>query len=112
SDWRLIGAAIVSLHLAHVPYWFEGIMGWHYVFESAPYWLLIFAGVGHVLWQFWVARKQYLMPIWWCALIVTSAAVNLITVPPFWPARLDVAVAEVSFSRRRYADFYAAVEHA
>ena len=45
--WRMDGelwlmfAAIVSLHVVHVPYWFEGIMGWHYVLESAPFWLLL-----------------------------------------------------------------------
>ena len=39
----LVAAAIVSLHAVHVPYWFEGIMGWHYVFESAPLWVLLVA---------------------------------------------------------------------
>ncbi|MBX3440450.1 MAG: hypothetical protein KF861_23370, partial [Planctomycetaceae bacterium] len=47
GDWRLIIASILSLHVVHIPYWFEGIMGWHYVFESAPFWLLLFAGTTH-----------------------------------------------------------------
>src|SRR5690606_28082816 len=32
--WLLIAAAIISLHAVHVPYWYDGIMHYHYVFES------------------------------------------------------------------------------
>src|SRR5271155_19137 len=43
SDRKLIAASVVSLHVVHVPYWFVGIMGWHYVLETAPLLLLLFA---------------------------------------------------------------------
>ena len=36
TRWWLVAASVVSLHAVHVPYWFVGIMGWHYVFETAP----------------------------------------------------------------------------
>jgi hypothetical protein len=106
GDWWLMAAAILSLHAVHVPYWFEGIMGWHYVFETAPLWLLIFAGVSQHLWGEWRLAGRPWMPVWWSAVLGTALAVNLITVPPLWPARLDVGIAEVSFSRQRYADFF------
>ena len=109
-DWLLIAAAIVSLHAAHVPYWFEGIMGWHYVFESAPFWLLLFAGVSERLWRCWTTTERSGMPLWWAALAVVSVLVNLVTVPPLWPARLDVGIVEASFSRQRYAEFARQVE--
>lgn len=32
--FRLCLAALLSLHVAHIPYWYDGIMHWHYVFES------------------------------------------------------------------------------
>jgi hypothetical protein len=109
-DWLLMAAAIVSLHAVHVPYWFEGIMGWHYVFESALFWLLLFAGVSERLWRHWSMLERPGMPVWWTSLVVVSIVVNLVTVPPLWPARLDVGVVEVSFSRQRYADFARQVE--
>jgi len=109
GDWWLIAAALLSLHAVHIPYWFEGIMGWHYVFETAPLWLLIFAGVSQRLWGEWRRAGRAWMPVWWAALLAGAVAVNLITVPPLWPARLDVGIAEVSFSRQRYAEFFSRV---
>lgn len=43
--WKWILAAIVSLHAIHVPYWYAGILGWHYVYESCTLWLLLLAGL-------------------------------------------------------------------
>ncbi|MCA9007263.1 MAG: glycosyltransferase family 39 protein, partial [Planctomycetaceae bacterium] len=34
TRWWLIFASIVSLHVVHIPYWYDGIMHWHYVFET------------------------------------------------------------------------------
>lgn len=110
GDWWLMGAAIVSLHAVHIPYWFEGIMGWHYVFESAPFLLLIFAGVSGRLWQDWMQSDRPVMCLWWTGLVVTAVAVNLISVEPFWAARLDRGIGEVSYSRRKYGEFFDHVE--
>lgn len=110
TDWWLIVAAILSLHLVHVPYWFEGIMGWHYVFESAPFWLLLFAGTGHALWRHWSQTDRPWMPVWWSGLTIVAVLVNLITIEPLWPARLDLGMAEVAFSRERYEAFYSRIE--
>lgn len=38
-------AGILGLHAIHVPYWYVGILGSHYVFESMVGWTLLLAGV-------------------------------------------------------------------
>ncbi len=108
-DWWLIAAAIASLHLVHIPYWFEGIMGWHYVFESAPLWLLLWAGVSLRLWRGWRATGRRGMQVWGIALLGLSLLVNLVTIVPFWPARLDVGMAEVGFSRQKYGEVFRSI---
>ena len=105
----LVAAAIISLHLAHVPYWFEGIMGWHYVFESAPFWLLVFAVATQRLWGTWNHAGRRWMVIWWLGLVGIAVITNLVTVEPVWPGRIQAGIAEVSFSRLRYAEFQSAV---
>ncbi|MCA9076240.1 MAG: hypothetical protein KDA93_14520 [Planctomycetaceae bacterium] len=105
SDWWLIAAAIISLHVVHIPYWFEGIMSWHYVFESAPFWLLLFAGTLDQLRPAWLSTERPWMPVWGSLLVIVSAIVNLVTVVPLWPSRIDTGVAEVAFSRQHYAAF-------
>lgn len=102
---RLIAAGIVSLHAVHVPYWFEGIMGWHYVFESAPLWLVLFAEATRRLCAAWHQLGRRAMPLWWGGLTCTAVAVNLLMLPSLWPGRLELGVKEVAFSRRAYARF-------
>jgi hypothetical protein len=102
---RLIGAAILALHGVHVPYWFEGIMGWHYVFESAPLWLVLFAEATRRLCQTWQVTGRPAMGWWWGGVAATAVLVNLVTAPSVWPGRLERGMAEVAFSRDRYAAF-------
>ncbi len=104
-DWWLIAAAILSLHAVHVPYWFEGIMGWHYVFESAPFWLLLFAGAANGLLRAWKEGDRPGMPLWGGTLLTVVLLANLVTILPLWPARIDVGVEEVAFPRLRYDSF-------
>jgi hypothetical protein len=87
-------------------------MGWHYVFESAPLWLLLFAEATRRLIGTWRADGRPWMPVWWGGVIVTAVLVNHVTMPPLWPARLDVGIAEVSFPRQRYREFYETVQRA
>ncbi|WP_197444186.1 ArnT family glycosyltransferase [Maioricimonas rarisocia] len=108
TDWRLIAAAILTLHVAHIPYWFEGIMGWHYVLESAPLWILLFAEASRRLVRSWRDDRPW-MPLWWGGVIATALALDLLTVTPLWPGRLPVGIAEVSYPRGKYARFYEGV---
>jgi len=109
--WWLIVAAILALHLAHVPYWYEGIMQWHYVFETGPLWLLLFAGATQQLLQHWRATHRPLMPAW-LALFVGVAWLTAYTSPePFWSvARIEPKVIELTYSRRMYHDFQKMIE--
>ena len=113
SDPRcwLIPAAIVSLHLAHVPYWFDGIMHWHYVFESGPYSLLLVALATQALFTHWRSRGRVWMPIWWSALLGMSLLSAHVSWEAFWPtSRVDVGVEQIAFSRLRYAAFYRLID--
>jgi hypothetical protein len=80
-------------------------MGWHYVFESAPFWLLLFAAATQRLWSDWNHAGRRWMGVWWLGFVVIAIAANLVTVEPLWPGRLQMGIAEVSFSRTRYAEF-------
>lgn len=108
--WLLIWASIASLHAVHVPYWFSGIMGWHYVLETAPLWLLLFAEGTHRLNLTWNIRGAFGLRLWWRALIVVALMVNLLTVRPLWPGRLPMGFEESAFSRRLYAQFRQSIE--
>ncbi|WP_437205047.1 ArnT family glycosyltransferase [Planctomicrobium sp. SH664] len=106
TRWLLIFASIFSLHLVHIPYWFEGIMGWHYVYETAPLWILLFAESSFRLITTWRASNQGGLVWWWRGMILLAVIVNLRTVVPLWPGRLPQGVAEVKFSRDRYTQFW------
>ncbi|HEV3303302.1 MAG TPA: hypothetical protein VG055_26855 [Planctomycetaceae bacterium] len=104
--WRLVAASVVSLHAVHVPYWFVGIMGWHYVLETAPLLLLLFALTSRQLAAAWTASGRIVMPIWWAALLASAVVTNWIPFDPFWPdSRVDSRVMEVAFARQRYEGF-------
>ena len=104
--WKLIAASVLSLHVVHVPYWFVGIMGWHYVFETAPLLLLLFAITSRELAGVWTASGRVAMPIWWAAFIASAVVTNWIAFDPFWSeARIDGGVEEVAFARLRYEGF-------
>jgi len=104
TDWRLVFASVVSLHVVHIPYWFEGIMGWHYVFESAPLLLLLFAEASRQIRETWQSAGSRGMAGWWTGLTGVAVAINLLSVPPLWPGTLPTGEAELAFSRRRYAE--------
>lgn len=105
--WGLLMAAIASLHAVHVPYWYRGIMDWHYVFETAPLVLMLTAcGVGQalVLLPRWVRRRG----AWtWCAaLLLAGLFPGWFSGGPFAePAKVDAAVSQLSFSRVRFNYF-------
>ena len=88
--WNLIAASIVSLHVLHLPYWFVGLMGWHYVFESAPLWCLLLGAITSLLVSCWKRQGQWLLIGWWFGIIgVALAGSYLSPIPrPDWPKHL------------------------
>jgi Dolichyl-phosphate-mannose-protein mannosyltransferase len=103
--WRLVAASIVALHAAYFPYWLAGIQNWHYVFETGPLFVMIFAVTTQQLIQYWRSSQRKLMPIWWSALIVSAVVTNWLPFDPFWNSRLDRGIEELAFSRVKYERF-------
>ena len=108
--WKLIWLSILSLHVVHLPYWFAGIMGWHYVFETAPLWILLFAEATRRLLTTWRAQGYRGLCWWWGVMLGVMLAVNLVTVSPVWPGRIERGMAELAFSRGRYHAFREQIE--
>lgn len=107
----LIPAAIVSLHLVHVPYWFSGIMHWHYVFETGPLWLLLLAVATAGLFRHWQRVRRPWMPLWWSAVIIAALLTSFTSPEPLWGLpRLQAGIQEVAFSRKKYAAFERFIE--
>ena len=107
SRWWPIVLAILCLHLAHVPYWYAGIMNWHYVFESAPLWCLLVAGVTVGLWQVALRVGRVGLAVAWTGLLLVTPMTSYLEFAPVWsPSRIDLAVGEVGFARARHAEFH------
>jgi hypothetical protein len=108
--WSLIVSAIVSLHILHVPYWYVGIMGWHYVFESAPLWCLILGGTTSLLFSDWKRRSLFALPFWWRTFLAVSVAgVSLAPFQP-GPSRLIRGLSSLKHPRQRHAELRQWVE--
>ena len=105
GDLKLIVASIVSLHVVHLPYWFEGIMGWHYVFESAPLWAIVLGVVTADFAKTCRETGHGALRWWWAGVLLTSLATAWLTVPPLWRGRMPVGLAELNFPRLKYARF-------
>lgn len=85
---QLIGASIVSLNLAHIPYWLDGMLGHHYVLESGPLWILLFAVISQQVLAFSIQQRRFLPAIWWGGLVGVSLVMNLCPVGPNGQSRL------------------------
>ena len=102
----LLFSAFVCLHLVHIPYWFDGILHWHYVFETAPL-LIMLATIG------WATATEQMStalgrvaPLWTCALILGGLLPGWIPLPMFQDtSKVAAAISEQSFSRVRMLQF-------
>ena len=104
--WWLIAAGILSLHVAHIPYWFDGILHWHYVFESSVLWCLLAATASLLIVRYSRVAGRSWLKVWWSLLLVASVTLNQVAVPPFWGAsRMDVGINQFAFPRSRYEFF-------
>lgn len=112
TNLRLLAATVVTLHLVHVPYWFDGIMHWHYVFETAPLLLMLTAVGLFEVYGALLLKTGKRVAAAWVLLLVTSAVV------PAWTplavyndvAKVSAAVDEISFSRRKMAIFHERIQ--
>lgn len=105
--WWLIAAAILSLHVAHVPYWYDGIFHWHYVFESGVLWCLLAAAAVQLLLRHFHNCERPWMNVWVGLLLLASVITNHVAIPPFQGvARLTAGINQVAFSRIQYFNFH------
>jgi len=104
----LLLCSVLTLHAVHIPYWYDGIMHWHYVFETAPL-LLMLATLGLSV------TYQILRPsigsrwttVWLASLIFASLIPNWIDAETFWgTSRVTIAFREQVFSRVRFEYFH------
>ncbi len=106
TAWKLVSAAIVSLHAFHWPYWYVGIFGWHYVFETAPVWCLLLAYVGRSLQQTWTAQRRVLLPIWAAGLLVIAWIGMYVDAGEAWGSRWKSGIGVMAYPRHQYAAFH------
>lgn len=109
--WWLILSSVVSLHLVHVPYWYDGIFHWHYVFESGVLWCLVAAASLKWLIAAFDALERPWMVAWVCLLLAASVMTNNVALPPFLNvSRLSVGINQLAFARVRYFNFQQLLE--
>ncbi len=99
--WRLVAASILSLHAAHVPYWYVGIMGWHYVFETAPLWCLLLAIATQRLFAEWTHSRRNGLKLWWFGLLALSLAGNYMAPTGGWKPRIFRGINALVHPRRQ-----------
>ena len=102
--WLLLAAAILSLHAVHVPYWYVGIMGWHYVFESAPLWCLLLAAVTQSLFAGWTHSRHSGLKTWWLGLIGLSLIGSYFGPAGLWQPRIEDGIGSLAHPRRQQAE--------
>ena len=104
---RLLLASLLCLHLVHIPYWYDGILHWHYVFETAPLLLMLAAaGLQSVRQILESACSRRSATAWCLALLVASLLPAWIDAESLWgPSRISLAVSEQTYSKVRIAAF-------
>ena len=108
--WAWLLASIASLHAIHIPYWYSGILGWHYVYESAPLWLLLLAGLSIRCADDWRRRGCPALPWWWGAIVLVSAWGTSFGLPGVCDSRLEKGLGSLIYPKQKHAEFRAMVE--
>ncbi len=104
--WWVLAAALVGVHAAYFPYWYDGIMHWHYVFETGMLWLLLFALTVEQVVRYWRKVQRPNMPVWLGLFIGSLVLGNWVEVPPLWTEpRVRAGIEELAFSRLKYQAF-------
>lgn len=103
QNWWLLLLSLLSLHLVHIPYWYDGILHWHYVMEGALLIALLFARISGVLIYHWRIWQRHWLSVWWLGLWGIGLLTAFTTFEPFWRSPVTAALSEFSFSRERHA---------
>ena len=110
--WRMIStparlslASIVTLHLVHIPYWYDGILHFHYVLESLPQWLLVLATAGCASREVFVRDGRPLVPLWGLLALVVGGVLNFTTTQGLWSAPFQDGLSQFQFAREKQGQF-------
>lgn len=99
---RALLGGILGLFAVYFPYWFDGIMHWHYVYESAPLWIVLAAvSLSVIARQAWSSHKK-LVVVMGILLVAMSALDQVAPLAGLGPTRLAVGVSELRFSKTKY----------
>lgn len=106
----LVLAAIVSLHIVHIPYWFVGMEDHHYVFEAGPLGAVWLAVVTVEAVRVWNATGHRAVCVWWLGLLAAAVVMNWTVsggqrTSPKWSAPLDRGIDDVAFARVKHGRF-------
>ena len=101
---RLLLGGILGLHAAYFPYWYEGTLGFHYVFETIPLWALIYGLATAQLYRTWWNERRYLLWPWWASLALLSLAATYLPIHGK-EAAIDSEIAQMTARRVDHARF-------
>ena len=104
-ECRLVLAGIVSLHVAHIPYWFVGMEDHHYVFEAAPLWGVWIGVVTVIVGREWKLSNRGWIGYWWSGLLGTAAVMNFWVSSGTWSAPYEQGIGRVAFARGEHGRF-------
>lgn len=102
---RLSLASIVTLHLVHIPYWYDGILHFHYVLESLPQWLLVLATAGCAGREVLVRAGRRMVPLWGWLALVLAGVLNFTTTQGLWSAPFQDGLSQFQFAREKQGQF-------
>lgn len=104
---RLIIASVVTLHVLHLPYWFSGIMHWHYVFETAPLILiLVAAGFSWFTSELSQEISYRLSWLWVISFLLAALLPCWFSADAAWGrSKISSATGELVWSRRQFETF-------
>lgn len=103
--WQCVAWAVVSLHAIHIPYWYVGIMGWHYVYETAALWCLLLGTVTARRFQTWRAAGASALCGWFLVLPVLAWSGMYLSLSEDWQARWIRGVQSIAYPRQQHAAF-------
>ncbi|MFN0055664.1 MAG: ArnT family glycosyltransferase [Planctomycetales bacterium] len=106
----LLIASAISLHMAYVPYWFVGIDGWHYVFESLAVWGLLAGLASARAISIWIRERRLLAPVWLAGLFAISWGCTYVPAGAREETRFARSLRGMQAARREFARFHRLVE--
>lgn len=107
SGLKLLLFSFLSLHVVHIPYWFDGIMHWHYVFETAPL-ILMLAAVGMIATYDTLRSRanRFVAAAWVSGFVISGLLPGWFALAPYEStSKISAAISELSFARNRFEYF-------